>query len=160
MHISLRPNEKIYINGAVIKVDRKVSIELLNDAVFLLEAHVMLEKNATTPLRKLYFIVQLMLMEPQDVESKRSLFDIQAGAIVAHYTDASIRAGLAATVELVAKDRSFEALKVIRAMLPLEDALLAATGAGKAGAEGAGSVGQRAVLSRPVARNEFEKAVA
>ena len=37
MHITLRPNEKIYINGAVLKVDRKVSFELLNDAVFLLE---------------------------------------------------------------------------------------------------------------------------
>ena len=31
MNISLRKGEKIYINGAIFRVDRKVSIELLND---------------------------------------------------------------------------------------------------------------------------------
>ena len=41
LKISLKPNEKIYINGAVLKVDRKVSIELLNDVQFLLENHVL-----------------------------------------------------------------------------------------------------------------------
>ena len=64
MHISLRAGEKIYINGAVLCADRKVSLELLNDATFLLEAHVMKVESATTPLRQLYFIVQIMLMNP------------------------------------------------------------------------------------------------
>ena len=41
LKISLKPNEKIYINGAVLRVDRKVSIELLNDVQFLLENHVL-----------------------------------------------------------------------------------------------------------------------
>ena len=41
MRLYLRPGEKLYINGAVIRVDRKVSIELLNDVTFLLENHVM-----------------------------------------------------------------------------------------------------------------------
>ncbi len=71
MHITLRANEKIFINGAVLKVDRKTSIELMNDAVFLLEAHVMLERDATTPLRQLYYIVQLMLMEPGERAENR-----------------------------------------------------------------------------------------
>jgi len=49
MHLSLRAGEKIYLNGAVIKVDRKVSIELLNDVTFLLEAHVLTTNDTTTP---------------------------------------------------------------------------------------------------------------
>jgi flagellar protein FlbT len=57
MHISLRAGEKIYINGAVLRADRKVSIEILNDATFLLEAHVMKVEDASTPLRQLYFII-------------------------------------------------------------------------------------------------------
>jgi len=36
MHISLRPGEKLYLNGAVLRADRKMSLELLNDATFLL----------------------------------------------------------------------------------------------------------------------------
>ena len=32
MNISLRADEKLYINGAVLRVDRKVTIELQNDS--------------------------------------------------------------------------------------------------------------------------------
>ncbi len=125
MHITLRPNEKLYINGAVLRVDRKVSLELMNDAVFLLEAHVMLERNATTPLRKLYFIVQLMLIEPLELEPKKVMFSLQGVAVAKAYGDVSIQMGLSAVTELVNRGRAFEALKVIRSMLPIEDALLA-----------------------------------
>lgn len=124
MHITLRPNEKIYINGAVLRADRKVSLELMNDAVFLLEAHVMLERNATTPLRKLYFVVQLMLMEPAERASKMVLFQEGALAAAALYDDGSLRTGLSVVADLVTRGRNFEALKVIRSMLPLEDACL------------------------------------
>ena len=74
MHISLRSGEKIYVNGAVLRADRKVSIELLNDATFLLEAHVMKVEDASTPLRQLYFIIQIMLMNPNDSQAARAMF--------------------------------------------------------------------------------------
>ena len=41
MNITLHAGEKLYINGAVIRVDRKAKIELLNDVTFLLENHVL-----------------------------------------------------------------------------------------------------------------------
>ena len=41
MNITLRAGERIYINGAVLRVDRKATLELMNDATFLLETHVM-----------------------------------------------------------------------------------------------------------------------
>ena len=64
MNITLRAGERLYINGAVIRVDRKATIELLNDVTFLLENHVMQAEQATTPLRQIYFVVQVMLMDP------------------------------------------------------------------------------------------------
>ena len=39
---------------------------------FLLEGQVMQVADATTPLRQLYFIVQLMLMNPHDVEEAKA----------------------------------------------------------------------------------------
>ena len=66
MHITLRAGERLFLNGAVIKADRKVCLELMNDATFLLEAHVMQPDKATSPLRQLYFIVQTMLMSPAE----------------------------------------------------------------------------------------------
>ena len=123
MHITLRANEKIFINGAVLKVDRKTSIELMNDAVFLLEAHVMLERDATTPLRQLYYIVQLMLMEARERPENRTMFASHCAAMAKAYVDAAILEGVDKVSALVGRSRHFEALKVIRGLLPVEAVL-------------------------------------
>jgi flagellar protein FlbT len=65
LRISLKAGERIFINGAVLRVDRKVALEFLNDVTFLLENHVLQPEQATTPLRQLYFIVQMMLINPK-----------------------------------------------------------------------------------------------
>ena len=64
MNITLRAGERFFINGAVIRIDRKASIELLNEVTFLLENHVMQAEEATTLVRQIYFAVQIMLMDP------------------------------------------------------------------------------------------------
>jgi flagellar protein FlbT len=123
MHISLRPNEKIYINGAVIRVDRKVCLELLNDATFLLEAHVMLAKDATTPLRQLYFIVQMLLMDAGSASAAREMFGRSMRVMLASYESPPLVTGLKRVEALVATGKTFEALKMIRTLLPLEPPL-------------------------------------
>ena len=74
MRLSLRAGERVYVNGAVLRVDRKVSLELLNDATFLLETHVLQAEAATTPLRQLYFAAQTMLITPAQAGPARSLY--------------------------------------------------------------------------------------
>ncbi|MGH6860361.1 MAG: flagellar biosynthesis repressor FlbT, partial [Phyllobacterium sp.] len=64
MKISLRAGEKLYVNGAVLRADRKVSLEFMNDVSFLLESHVLQTDQTTTPLRQLYFAAQIMLVDP------------------------------------------------------------------------------------------------
>lgn len=124
MHISLRAGEKIYINGAVLRVDRKVSLELLNDATFLLEAHVMQVGDVTTPLRQLYFIVQIMLMNPADTPAAREMFESALRTNRENFDEPEILNGLAGAERLIAEDRKFEALKAIRALLPIEAGIL------------------------------------
>ncbi|HAO2892135.1 TPA: flagellar biosynthesis repressor FlbT, partial [Escherichia coli] len=64
MKITLRAGEKVYINGAILCADRKVSLEFLNDVTFLLESHVLQADETTTPLRQLYYAAQIMLINP------------------------------------------------------------------------------------------------
>jgi flagellar protein FlbT len=85
LKISLKPNEKIYINGAVIRVDRKVTIELMNDVQFLLESHVIQAEQASTPLRQLYFIVQIMLMNPSSASEARDMFRRSLPMLIASF---------------------------------------------------------------------------
>lgn len=123
MRISLRSGEKIYINGAVLRVDRKVSLELLNDATFLLEAHVMRPEDANTPLKQLYFIVQLMLMDPAD-GAAREMFEKSIVLMLASYENAEIIAGLQSIDKLVGSKRTFDALKAIRNLFSIDTKIM------------------------------------
>ena len=124
MKISLRAGELIYINGAVLRVDRKVAIELVNDVMFLLEGQVMQAVDATTALRQLYFIVQLMLMNPTDHQDAYALYGQHHAALKAVCENQEMLEGLAAIDDLVGADRYYEALKRIRTLFPVEQAIL------------------------------------
>lgn len=121
LKISLKPGERIYLNGAVIRVDRKVTIELLNDVQFLLENHVLQADNASTPLRQLYFILQLMLMNPEGAVEARAMFRKSLPLLLASFKAEQIRTGLKHVDRLVAENHLFEALKQIRALYKLEE---------------------------------------
>lgn len=124
LRLSLRPNEKIYLNGAVIRVDRKVSIELLNDVQFLLEQHVIQPDQATTPLRQLYFIVQVMLMNPAGADAARDMFRKSLTLLLVSFKNETILSALKHVDQLVAEDHVYEALKTIRTLYALEDEIL------------------------------------
>jgi flagellar protein FlbT len=120
LKLSLKPNEKIYINGAVVRADRKVTLELLNDVQFLLESHVLQAEDASTPLRQLYFIVQVMLMNPQGAADARAMFRRSLPLMLASFEDEQIRGALKNIDRLVGEDRVYEALKAIRSLYALE----------------------------------------
>jgi flagellar protein FlbT len=124
MRISLRAGERIYINGAVLRVDRKVSIELVNDVMFLLEGQVMQAADATTALRQLYFIVQLMLMNPADIQDAAALYRRHHDALREVCENRQMLDGLEAIDELVGAARYYDSLKRIRALFPVEQAIL------------------------------------
>jgi flagellar biosynthesis repressor protein FlbT len=120
LKISLKPNEKIYLNGAVVSVDRKVTIELLNDVQFLLQNHVLQPGEASTPLRQLYFMLQVMLMEPTGAVQARDMFRRSLPLLLASFDDPHICSTLKQVDRLVGEGHVYEALKAIRGLYPLE----------------------------------------
>lgn len=128
LKITLKANEKIYVNGAVIRTDRKVSLEFLNDVNFLLEGHVLQPEDANTPLRQLYFIIQVMLMNPDGAPDARDMLRRSLPLLLACFSDEGIRASLKHVDRLVSEGHVFEALKAIRSLYPMEAAILAREG--------------------------------
>jgi flagellar biosynthesis repressor protein FlbT len=124
MNITLRAGERFFINGAVIRIDRKASIELLNDVTFLLENHVMQAKDATTLARQIYFSVQVMLMDPSATSSATPLARTLIQTALDAYATPELIAGLRGVSESLARGRNFEAMKTLRALFALEDAEL------------------------------------
>lgn len=120
LKISLKPNEKIYLNGAVIRVDRKVTLELLNDVQFLLESHVLQIDEASTPLRQLYFILQVMLMNPSGAGDAYEMFRRSLPLMLASFSDPEITGTLKHVDQMVGEGHVYEALKAIRSLYPIE----------------------------------------
>ena len=124
IQISLKPGEKIFLNGAVLRVDRKVTLELLNDVTFLLESHVLQAADATTPLRQLYFIAQTMLMDPANADSTRAMFDATHRMMMSVVENAEILEGLKSAGDFIATGKIFDALKTIRGLYRVEQDVL------------------------------------
>ena len=124
LKITLKANEKIYVNGAVIRADRKVSLEFLNDVQFLLEGHVLQPEDATTPLRQLYFIVQMMLINPEGASQSMVMFKKSITMLLASFSNDEILAELKRIDAVVTSGRHFDALKAIRGLYPIEERIL------------------------------------
>jgi len=124
LRISLKPGEKIFVNGAVLRVDRKVALEFLNDVTFLLENHVLQPEDATTPLRQLYFIAQMILINPEGKEQSTAIFRKSIVMLLNCFRNDEVLAELKRIDGLVSTGRAFDALKSIRALYPIEDGIL------------------------------------
>lgn len=64
LKLSLKPDEKLVINGAVIaNVDRRTTLIVHNKASILREKDILQEEDVTTPARRIYFPIMLMYMD-------------------------------------------------------------------------------------------------
>jgi flagellar protein FlbT len=124
LRISLKAGERIFINGAVLRVDRKVALEFLNDVTFLLENHVLQPEDATTPLRQLYFIAQMILINPEGKEQSTVMFRKSIVMLLSCFRNEEVLAELKRIDGLVSTGRAFDALKAIRSLYPIEDNIL------------------------------------
>lgn len=124
LQISLKAGERIYVNGAVLKVDRKVSLEFLNDVTFLLEQHVLHPEDTRTPLRQLYFMVQTVLIDPANSSDARAMFYDALASLLLSFENETIRQGLSDVRQAFDRGRPIDALKLIRSLFPIEDDIL------------------------------------
>ena len=103
-----------------IKVERKATIELLNDATFLLEAHVIQPEDASTPLRQLYFVLQTQLMERDAAPLARRCSTTCRRRPARRSAAARCPKDCAAPARWSESGRVFEAMKTMRGLFPLE----------------------------------------
>jgi len=124
MRLTLKANEKMFINGAVIRFDRKTKIELLNNANFLLEAHVLQADETDTPLKQLYYAAQIMLMDPSGADKAASLFMEMLDRLIRTTQNKTILSALRDCIALAEQTRIFDILKLIRSLFALEAEIL------------------------------------
>lgn len=64
LKLSLKPDEKLVINGAVIaNADRRATLIVHNKASILREKDILQEQDVNTPAKRIYFPIMLMYMD-------------------------------------------------------------------------------------------------
>lgn len=127
--LKLGPRERVLINGAVIENgDRRSRLSIMTPGAHILRLRDAIHPGeVTTPVRRVCYIAQLVLSgDAQPGEARHQLLrGIEQLSQV--LTDPDSRAHLTAATEAVLADQHYQALKSLRALLPREERLFAAT---------------------------------
>ena len=126
--ISLKAGDRIHVNGAVIRVDRRVTLALETEATFLLASHVLADADAMTPLQKHYCAVQALLIEPQRQAELLEIYRASHRLVSAVHGESTLGEKLAEVDAAIRVGRTFEALRKLRALIDGETAAAAISG--------------------------------
>ena len=71
LKITLKPNEKMIVGGAVITNGNRKNTDLIiaNNVPVLRQKDILSEKDATSPCSRIYFLIQLMYIDPDNITS-------------------------------------------------------------------------------------------
>jgi flagellar protein FlbT len=98
LKLSLKPQEKFVLNGAVMtNGEKRTSLVLQNKACVLREKDIMQPEDANTPARRIYFPIMMMYLEPDQAEQYYTDF---AQRMTEFMGAVHNRAALAACVEI------------------------------------------------------------
>ena len=148
LKLTLKPKERFFINGAVVvNGDRRSSLLIENNASILREKDIMQEREAGTPVRRIYFAIQMLYLDDTNRSGYLKLFDRRLEEFLGAINDREARAQCASVLSDVENRNYYRALRTCKKMLPFEEARLKYTPEGDPSADGESSELQRAALA-------------
>lgn len=125
--LKLAPKERVLINGAVIENgERRARLSIVTPAANILRLRDAIHPaEATTPVRRVCYAVQLLLTGDSNPEDSRLQLLRQIEELSQVFTDPDSRRTLATATEALISDHPYHCLKALRGLLPREDRLLA-----------------------------------
>ena len=123
LNIELKPNEKIFINGAVIANGAsRTQLTILNDAAILRERDIYTADSANSPCKRIYFTIQCMYMDQESGTDYLSILQ----SLSAEILEAAPSTGeiLTEIPRDVAEGKLYTALKAAKKLIDYEQKLL------------------------------------
>ena len=122
LRLHMKAGERLFLNGTVVAVDRRCALTILGEASFLREAYVMQVEDASTPLRRLYFTVQGMIIGGADASAALNA-GVRIEQLLAAARSPDLVAGLLDAREAL-PEKPHHALRALRPLFSIEDARL------------------------------------
>ena len=126
LKITLKPRERLILGGAVVRNgDTGARLVVENEVPVLREHDILSQREAATPCRRIYFVVQLMYVDAANLAEHHKLYwtlvdDVaKAAPSTARFTGEISR--------LVVERKYYQALKVARRLIDYEEELLKRT---------------------------------
>jgi flagellar protein FlbT len=126
--VKLKPGERLVVNGAVLhNGNTRNVLYFANRASILRERDVMQEEQAVTPTSRVYFIVQLMLLNPDEAATYQATFEQLMTALLRTFKSPPILKALTDCVYWASEHDYYKALAALRPVLDYEAKLLSRT---------------------------------
>ena len=126
LKVRLKPSEKVVINGAVMTAgDSGATLVLHNKASLLRAKDIMQEEDADTPAKRIYFMIMLMYLDPENKADYMEQYMGFAMDLMSASSLPPLKKSLALIHQDVSEGEFYRALKTCRAVMKLESELLA-----------------------------------
>ena len=119
LKITLKPDEKMIIDGAVIRNGKdRCSLYIENNVPILRRKDIMTDAEANTPGRRIYFVIQLMYVDSQNLQLHHKNY----WQLVQDFIQAapSVLSLIDAINELILDGQYYQALKLARNLIDYE----------------------------------------
>ena len=123
LRLTLKPQERVIIGGAVVRNgDSRIELHIENKVPILREADILSPNAVETPCERIYLAVQLMYVDPENIEQHRQLYDTLVDDVLE--AAPSTKPMIEAVNGQVIAGRHYQALKSAKALLDYEEELL------------------------------------
>ncbi len=118
LKLRLKPFERVIINGCVVtNGDRRNTMTISSFGQVVKSRDILQEEEAKTPVQKLYFALQSLLIEPSAVEALLPTMHKLAGAVFTLAQDDDTRARVLTAVEWAHRNDFYKALAELRPLI-------------------------------------------
>jgi flagellar biosynthesis repressor protein FlbT len=125
LKLTLKPRERFVINGAVVvNGERRSHLLIQNNVSILREKDVMQEGDASTPVRRIYFAIQMLYLDDSNSGAYLQLFERRLDEFLGAIKDREARAQCANILADVQKGSYYRALSTCKKLFPFEEARL------------------------------------
>lgn len=139
LKLSLKPNEKFVLNGAVVQNgDRRAVLLLQNKASVLREKDILQQDEATTPARRIYFPLMMMYLDEQGAGRYYDEFVRRQTEFIGVIGNPEVLADCVAISKHVMSREYYKALMLCRKLIEYEDERLANVATGLSTSRGPG----------------------
>jgi flagellar biosynthesis repressor protein FlbT len=119
LKLSLKPHERLIIGGAVVSNGgSKSELIVKNSVPVLREKDILREKDADTPCKRIYFMIQLMYIDDKDLVEKHNIY----WTLLKNLAEAapSTKRLVGQISEHVLNNRYYQALKLAKKLIEYE----------------------------------------